>query len=138
MLFVITIGVDFMPKRKLCDVDQSVGKGLKKYRIMSGLTQEQVALQININRTTYTKYESGVSEPSLEILKKISNLFGVPLINIIGDEDIAFTSVADSAGFPSELEKEMLSYFRILCEDDKRDLLRIAKEMLANDTFEKL
>ena len=44
---------------------------LKQHRELCRLTQQQVADILNINRTTYTKYETGVSEPSHEVLRKI-------------------------------------------------------------------
>ena len=49
---------------------------LKQHRELCRLTQQQVADILNINRTTYTKYETGVSEPSHEVLRKIVSIFG--------------------------------------------------------------
>lgn len=59
-----------MPKRKCSNVDVSFGANIAAYRKMCGFTQQQVADMLNLNRTTYTKYETGVSEPSIEIMKK--------------------------------------------------------------------
>ena len=64
-----------MPKRKCSNIDASVGLRMRYYRIQCGLTQQQVADALNINRTTYTKYETGVSEPSHELLGKIITQF---------------------------------------------------------------
>lgn len=118
-----------MAKRKLSDVDQSVGKALKKYRVMSGLTQEQVAKIICINRTTYTKYESGVSEPSLEILKKIADIFGVPVINLISSDEISLR-VADSNEMSPELNSKIMERVNLLSRSDKIKLIKIIDEML--------
>ena len=66
-----------MPKRKRSNIDASVGLRMRYYRIQCGLTQQQVADALKINRTTYTKYETGVSEPSHELLGKIVKMFGI-------------------------------------------------------------
>ena len=63
-----------MPKRKISSVDASLGRNLLYYRKLAGLTQQQMAEALNINRTTYTKYETGDSEPSVEMMRYISAL----------------------------------------------------------------
>ena len=69
-----------MPKRKIGSVDASLGRNLIYYRKLTGLTQQQLAEALNINRTTYTKYETGDSEPSVEMLRHISALLHVRII----------------------------------------------------------
>ena len=59
------------------------GDHLRQLRIKKGYTQEQVAISLEINRTTYTKYETGVTQPSLEQLKKICKLFEVDYNTIL-------------------------------------------------------
>lgn len=54
---------------------------LKQHRELCRLTQQQVADILNINRTTYTKYETGVSEPSHEVLRKLF-LFSARIITL--------------------------------------------------------
>lgn len=58
-------------------MSKAFGNHLRQLRIKKGYTQEQVAKALGINRTTYTKYETGVTQPSLEQLKKLSELFEV-------------------------------------------------------------
>lgn len=77
-----------MPKRKCSSVDKNLGKNLIKYRKSCGLTQLDVAQLLNLNRSTYTKYELGVSEPSLEILKKIALIFGVDANKLLGVDSL--------------------------------------------------
>lgn len=50
---------------KFCD-------NLKIARALSGLTQQQVADLTGIARSTYTLYESGKREPTVEGIKKIA------------------------------------------------------------------
>jgi DNA-binding XRE family transcriptional regulator len=56
---------------------------LYQLRIKDGKTQATVAKIIGISTNTYTGYESGRSEPDLETLEKIANLFDVSLDALI-------------------------------------------------------
>lgn len=59
-------------------------RSLRKYR---EYTQQDVALKLGIDRTTYNKYETGKSEPDYEILRKLADLFGVSTDYLIGRSD---------------------------------------------------
>ena len=52
--------------------NKNLGNLLKIYRKNSLLTQQQVADALNINRTTYTYYETGKTEPSIDTLSRFS------------------------------------------------------------------
>lgn len=85
-----------MAKRKISKVDPAFGCKLKQYRVACGLTQDQVASVLNINRTTYTKYETGVSEPSHELLGRIVSLFGTDFNSVLGEKDVYEGSIFDN------------------------------------------
>ncbi|MCL2198881.1 MAG: helix-turn-helix domain-containing protein [Defluviitaleaceae bacterium] len=57
---------------------------LKKAREYNGLTQLDVSKAIKVNRSTYTNYEAGRSEPNMEILALLSRLFDVSADWLIG------------------------------------------------------
>lgn len=61
-------------KRKI-----AVSRRLKKAREESGLTQKQVADKLELKKTTLSGYENGKSEPSMETLVQLANLYGVSL-----------------------------------------------------------
>ena len=82
-----------MPKRKISAVDESLGHNLTYYRRLVGLTQQQVAEKLNLNRTTYTKYETGASEPGIEMLKHLAGVLHVE-VGMLLSEDVA-TDAAD-------------------------------------------
>lgn len=52
---------------------------LKKLRTDHYLTQQEVADYLKIDRSTYTNYKLGKTEPSLIALKALSTLYGVSL-----------------------------------------------------------
>ena len=53
-----------------------IGQNLKKFREANKLTQEQVALFLNLERSTYSNYELGEREMPVEYLEKVADLFG--------------------------------------------------------------
>ena len=109
---------------------------LKKYRIACGLTQQQIADILNINRTTYTKYETGISEPSHDLLKRIISIFGVDYNAILSDEDNFQRNVYDSK-LPvynlTKNESKLITGFRTLGEDGKKELLKNMTDLLAKN-----
>ncbi len=48
---------------------------LKQARKAAKLSQEQVALEINISRSNISKYENGDLEPNIETIKKLIKLY---------------------------------------------------------------
>ena len=57
---------------------------LKELRKDRKETQEDIANMLGVDRTTYSKYESGASEPSFEILLKLSQIFNVSTDYLLG------------------------------------------------------
>ena len=53
------------------------GERLRALRLEKGWSQQVVADHLQIDRTTYTKYEIGVVEPHLETLWLLAQLFEV-------------------------------------------------------------
>lgn len=123
-----------MPKRKCSEIDKNVGRRLKQYRIACGLTQDQVASVLNINRTTYTKYETGVSEPSQELLGRIVSLFGTDFNSVLGEKDMFERKVSDTQLTMFNLTKDeqyLISAFRTFSKDEKAELNKRIEEILA-------
>lgn len=60
-------------------------KQLKVLRKRKKWTQMDVAQKIGVDRSTYTKYETGQSEPNFDILSKLSDLFDVSIDFLLGD-----------------------------------------------------
>ena len=67
---------------------------LRRARQYRGLTQKEVAMQLNIDRSTYTYYELGRSLPSIFQLIKLSKIFNISityfLINGTPEKDAYF------------------------------------------------
>ena len=63
-------------------------KRLQEQRKLYGYTQRQMAEFLNITQPSYIRYENGTSEPSLEKLAAIANVFDVSVDYLLGREDI--------------------------------------------------
>lgn len=114
-----------MPKRKCSSIDLSVGHRMKFYRSQCGLTQQQVADVLNINRTTYTKYETGVSEPSHELLGKIVAIFGIDYNAILAGSDVFESKAADSDLKMNSLspdERGLIADYRSLPAEEQKKI----------------
>ena len=63
-----------------------VGDRLRQQRKEKGYTQQQMAEQLMVHRTTYTKYELDVVEPSLTILCRIADVLACTTDALLGRE----------------------------------------------------
>jgi transcriptional regulator with XRE-family HTH domain len=52
-------------------------KTLKDFRKKEGLTQQQMADKLGINRVTYTKIELGYRDPDLNFMKSLEKAFNL-------------------------------------------------------------
>lgn len=55
-----------------------MGARLRQVRLAHGLTQEQVAARLALNRTAYTHYENGVNMPDVLTLMRLAAIYGQP------------------------------------------------------------
>jgi transcriptional regulator with XRE-family HTH domain len=59
------------------------GRNLRYLREKHKLTQDEIASCIGVTNTTWSNYENGVSQPSMEGLIKISNYLGITIDELI-------------------------------------------------------
>ena len=58
---------------------------LSEYRKASGISQEEAAEKLNVSRQTIGRWEQGRTIPSMENMAKLSELYNVPLENLVQD-----------------------------------------------------
>lgn len=61
---------------------------LKTLREQEGLTQEELALRLNISRSAIAKWEQGKGMPSLDLLKSLSLFFHISIDELLGEEGL--------------------------------------------------
>ena len=67
-----------------------LGEKIKLYRENKKMTQLEIAEYLGVKPATISKYESGTLEPNIESLKKIAELFGISIDELLKDEESQF------------------------------------------------
>ena len=71
------------------------GRKLKKLRQDNQMTQEELAQRLYVTRTAVSKWETDKGYPAIDTLKTVSELFGVPVDDLISDDDVTNTRLLD-------------------------------------------
>ncbi len=71
-----------------------VGQRIAKKRKDVKLTQLQVAEQINLSTEGYARYERGDSSPDVELLEKLSKIFGCSVAELVTQTSNALSAQA--------------------------------------------
>lgn len=66
-----------------------IGSRIKEIRKSQGLSQRDIAKKLDMAFSTYSNYENNNREPSFEILKKIADILGVSVAQLVSDEAVA-------------------------------------------------
>lgn len=69
---------------------------LRQLRAECHMTQVEVAEQLHMTRQAVSSYESGRTEPDLETLKQLAEIYGVTLEELLGTEEAGGKSVRRS------------------------------------------
>ena len=118
----------------------TLAESLKKVRKEHNLTQQDVANILDIDRTTYTFYETGKTPPSYFTLRKLATAYNCTLDYLTGEA--AYPNIsADSmvAAHTSEalsLKKEeqiVLMCYRLVPDDKKAEVLECLKKYVNNN-----
>lgn len=114
---------------------------LRTLRKNFGLTQQEVADILGIDRSTYTFYEAGKSTPSKENIVKLCDIFNVTVGYLFGVEkncpELKVTSRSNQVGESfdglneiSRNEKFIIMAYRSLESENKEKFIDIVKEFL--------
>ncbi|MBO5184188.1 MAG: helix-turn-helix transcriptional regulator [Clostridia bacterium] len=119
-----------------------LGDRLRAIRKEHGLTQQNIADVLGVDRTTYTVYEGGSITPSPATLVKLSQIYNVTVGYLIGVEENhpELRKIPDEkqekkllSSDPISLlkkeEKELLLYFRVLSDAEKHKIIDEMKDL---------
>ena len=95
-----------------------IGKNLKLFRDANMYTQDQVASYLGVERGTLSNYERETREAPLEVLVKLSSLYGVELSDFYEEDQ-------------DKVEDKLVCSFRMenLCDDDMKQISKF-KDMV--------
>ncbi len=104
---------------------------LKKYRLNCGYSQQMVANTLNVDRSTYTYYETGKSMPSMNTILVLRQLFNIPYEELISCFDEGAVVAMKRLNDPTvEIKEEPLdlSNCRKKIQLDKISIYELPKE----------
>ena len=78
---------------------------LKELRDHRGVSQDQIGEYIGCSGAAYSRYETGDREPSIEVMKKLADYFGVSLDYLLENKEFEETTI-------SEQERKFLKAYR--------------------------
>lgn len=64
-----------------------ISRNIKNLRIKAGLTQAELADRIGVTRATVTQWEREWSQPRMGAIKKLADVFGVSVSQMVSDND---------------------------------------------------
>lgn len=114
----------------------SLGNKIKKYRKAKGLTQKQLAKEIDVTASTVTKYENESLEPNIETTKKIANALNISLDALTKNPSDLFLNISmDDFLKTSNLTKEECLDLceKIINAKDYNDLVELETKYENND-----
>lgn len=113
----------------------ALGKKLLNLRKEYKMTQDDVAKILGMSRTSFSKYENGIANPPLQVLRKIADIYNVGLEYLIFDEkmrirvndsadegeneDVPFSRITEL----KPVEKELICKFRTLPDEEKEKII---------------
>lgn len=120
-----------------------LGKKLLNLRKEYKMTQNDVAEILGMSRTSFSKYENGIANPPLQVLRKIAAIYNVGLEYLIFDEntlirlndplneddetaEVPFSKITDL----KPIEKEVIGKFRTLSDEEKTEFI---EQFMKND-----
>lgn len=80
-----------------------LNENIKAIRISKGLSQEELAIKLNVVRQTVSKWEQGLSVPDADMLLSLSEAFETPVSTLLG-ETVAGTKADDLSAISEKLE----------------------------------
>ena len=99
-------------------------ENLKELRKANNKTQEEIARLLNVTQVTYSRYELEQSEPTIETLIKLADIYGVSLDYLVGRK------FQNDVGYLNENEKAILKIMKQLNEYNQDKLVAEAQGML--------
>lgn len=105
---------------------------IKQLRIEKNLSQKELAKTIGLSEKTISHYESGYSEPSLEIIIKLVDYFGISTDYLIGTE--SEDGQIETTHFGNEIsedEQELLDKIRKLNKRDYKTVVMLINSLIS-------
>ncbi len=103
-----------------------LNENLKNLRKLKGLSQEELAIKLNVVRQTVSKWEKGLSVPDSEMIIKIADALDTSVNVLLDEKDISKTKTDENAELKIIAEKlELLNEQFARRNENRRKIWRI-------------
>lgn len=111
-------------------------ENLKRLRKACGFRQEEVAKVLGVDRSAYSYYESGKTEPSVKNLIKIARMFKVDIDVLVGNSEYA-TALALNNESADEYDSQLCADLDSLrsCSSQERVLVAMLRQAQDKEAF---
>ena len=97
-----------------------LSNNLKRIRKSKGLSQEELAIKLNVVRQTVSKWENDLSMPDLPILIELSDFFHISLDDLLKEKEPTVELI------PKEKRKDIEQMFlRVYVDSENGDRVRV-------------
>lgn len=102
---------------------------IRKLRIRSGLSQEELSEKLDVSRQTISKWEAGGSFPEIEKLISLSDFFQVSIDYLLRDKQI-------NTNFSEDMDRMVIQFLDSSYEmaDISRQLVEIMEDGIIDDS----
>lgn len=101
-----------------------------------GISMSAAAVEAGLSKSLVTKWKSNkVEVPSPDVLKKLSSYFGIPVSELLGEENREETKKEQPIIFDglSEKRKALMQFAMDVPEDKAEMILQVMRTILKND-----
>ena len=109
----------------------NLAENIKCFREQKGMLQKQVAAEIGLKPAHYNKIEKGLVEPSVVIMDKLAQLYGVTIDQMVHLKGEVPTEVS----FEDKAATEQLKLIAQLNDKDRSIVMDIINTMLTKQKF---
>ena len=100
---------------------KTLGTKISEYRKLKQMTQEDLAIKLNVTSQAVSKWENDLSIPDLPILIELSDLFQVTLDELIRQKEVTAVAKVVEEPLRKPIEQMML---RVVVDSVKGDKVR--------------
>lgn len=106
----------------------NIGNNLKIVRKRKKMSQEEVAMALGFTRSTYSGYENGVAQPSIENLVVLSDFYSIPIDELI-KKDLATFSESEweriDAGLYMDVKGQKLRVLTAMVDAENEEVIEM-------------
>ena len=125
--------------------ENSIGENLRRIRQEHNLKQKDIAQALGIDRSTYSFYETGKTNPPVDTLCNLSKIYNVTIDCLVGLEKDRISSACgksvasgvDPIAMLPKDEQMLLMYFRLADENEKEEVLKYILDKNKDEKKEK-